>query len=381
MKSSHCSRTLALLSLTMLAPVHFAAADNWDEMHWLSGPTNQYQPATTLEFFIDRPGSDYKQLVLTEARPELCRIACFAEGSLCKAFSYASPGQLGSLQPMCYLKSSVPAPQYNPNMISGTTMTNPDQGPYSGQVELLVDRPGMDYRVFTLPEARPELCREACLKDGNNCKSFTYVRPGRKNAEPLCHLKYGVPAPVHEPEHDSGVNTGVPSKMYTAVGTTLELGINRQGEDYYSFEQQEARPEVCREACFDDAPNCKAFTYVRPGLQGTQARCYLKSGFSTPTFNAGTVSGTTQSKREVGLISGLIEMNINRPGLDYRSFNLQEARPELCREACIADAQFCRAFTYVKPDAQGPQARCYLKSGVPAPSVYAGADSGVISMP
>lgn len=60
----------------------------------------------------------------------------------------------------------------------------------------------------------------------------------------------------------------------------------------------------------------------------------------------------------------LVEPNRDRPGMDYRNFDLSEARPELCQTACESDPR-CKAYTYVKPGVQGPQARCWLKSGVP----------------
>ena len=59
-----------------------------------------------------------------------------------------------------------------------------------------------------------------------------------------------------------------------------------------------------------------------------------------------------------------LEYDIDRPGQDYKNFNLAEARPELCQAECSADSN-CRAFTYVKPGVQAPSARCWLKSGVP----------------
>jgi hypothetical protein len=58
------------------------------------------------------------------------------------------------------------------------------------------------------------------------------------------------------------------------------------------------------------------------------------------------------------------ESNVDRPGADLKSIELQQARPGLCRKACDEEAQ-CRAYTYVKPGVQGPRARCYLKSSVP----------------
>jgi hypothetical protein len=64
---------------------------------------------------------------------------------------------------------------------------------------------------------------------------------------------------------------------------------------------------------------------------------------------------------ELGSVT--LELNTNRPGHDYRDFDLREAKPELCRDACAAD-RGCMAFAYVKPGIQGDHARCWLKDGV-----------------
>src|SRR4051812_8312916 len=55
---------------------------------------------------------------------------------------------------------------------------------------------------------------------------------------------------------------------------------------------------------------------------------------------------------------------VDRPGSDYRDFDLDRSDPLLCRDACVAEAP-CRAWTYVKPGVQGEKARCWLKEGVP----------------
>ena len=60
-----------------------------------------------------------------------------------------------------------------------------------------------------------------------------------------------------------------------------------------------------------------------------------------------------------------MELDTDRPGNDYRQFNPTSADPTLCLKACQQDAQ-CKAWTYVKPNIQGPQPHCYLKSPIPA---------------
>ena len=71
-----------------------------------------------------------------------------------------------------------------------------------------------------------------------------------------------------------------------------------------------------------------------------------------------------------------LENNINRSGGDYRNFALPEAKPELCRDACANDPR-CRAYTYVRPHYQGPNARCWLKNSAPNGSSNACCISGV----
>jgi len=81
---------------------------------------------------------------------------------------------------------------------------------------------------------------------------------------------------------------------------------------------------------------------------------------------AGCAAMAPETQRQqvcLPLAAGL-EYNVDRPGSDYRNFDLREARPELCQWACAAEAG-CVAFTYVKPGVQGPAARCWLKSRVP----------------
>ncbi len=58
------------------------------------------------------------------------------------------------------------------------------------------------------------------------------------------------------------------------------------------------------------------------------------------------------------------EAGIDRPGQDYKDFDLTAADPKLCLDACLAEAE-CKAWTYVKPGVQGDKARCWLKNGVP----------------
>lgn len=78
------------------------------------------------------------------------------------------------------------------------------------------------------------------------------------------------------------VGMSVPTASATqGLWGDLELDANRLGGDYQVVELPAADPELCRAACDDDA-KCKAFTYVKPGLQGKTARCWLKGPVVPP---------------------------------------------------------------------------------------------------
>lgn len=71
-----------------------------------------------------------------------------------------------------------------------------------------------------------------------------------------------------------------------------------------------------------------------------------------------------------------LEENTDLQGMDYKNFDLSSPDPNLCAQECYNDSQ-CKAFTYVKPGCQGPNARCWLKNGVPAATSNECAISGV----
>lgn len=57
-----------------------------------------------------------------------------------------------------------------------------------------------------------------------------------------------------------------------------------------------------------------------------------------------------------------IEQGVNLLGMDYA--NAPSLSAIECRNRCLLD-QRCRAYSYINPGVQGPQGRCWLKSGCP----------------
>ncbi len=75
----------------------------------------------------------------------------------------------------------------------------------------------------------------------------------------------------------------------------MEYNRDRGGSDYDNYPLPEARPELCRDACLND-PNCKAFTYVIPGVFSPKAHCWLKNAVPLAKYNPVCVSGKKLGK-------------------------------------------------------------------------------------
>jgi hypothetical protein len=143
---------------------------------------------------------------------------------------------------------------------------------------------------------------------------------------------------------------------------------NRPGSDYANFEANSAF--VCSNTCGGES-KCRAFTYVKPGLQGAAGRCWLKNK-------------TPQAFRDPCCVSGLHPAGINgmmkaenksdRPGGDFQNFEI--GGWEKCQSACQANGQ-CSSWTYARRGTQGPRGVCWLKSSVARPIFNEGMVSGV----
>jgi hypothetical protein len=162
--------------------------------------------------------------------------------------------------------------------------------------------------------------------------------------------------------------------LLQAANITYETDVNRAGSDYRGFAVQ-ADPNICRTYCWND-PTCKAFTYVKPGIQGIQgkyAQCYLKSAVPSASRNGCCVSGYKTG----GDSSGGLEIDVNRLGGDYQYFELRSNNPNDCRQYCVNDAR-CASFTYLRPSYWGKYSHCFLKANVPAATQNGCCISGVV---
>jgi hypothetical protein len=140
------------------------------------------------------------------------------------------------------------------------------------------DRPGSDYRNFEVPPLtgphfgdEADLCQSTCASE-TGCKAWAYVDPGVQGAHGRCWLKNSVPAAVPCTYCTSGVKIGD------------ETNIDRPGGDIRNFATGAGQLSACQAAC-DEDNRCTTWTYVRPGVQGPAARCWLKNSYPPAVVN------------------------------------------------------------------------------------------------
>jgi hypothetical protein len=153
--------------------------------------------------------------------------------------------------------------------------------------------------------------------------------------------------------------------VQAVAAAPIEPNIDRKGGDYTSVTLPAgSSPGNCRALCAADGNKCKAWTYVNPGVQGPNPRCWLKSVIPAALSSSCCTSGTSayypRPRR--------LEPNTDRKGGDYTSVTLPAgSQPGNCQALCAADGTHCKAWTYVNAGVQAANPRCWLKKMVPAP--------------
>jgi hypothetical protein len=235
-------------------------------------------------------------------------------------------------------------------LVAGCTVkatTAPAPAYPAANLEPNVDRPGADYRSFDLPTPSPADCQSACMSDAA-CAAFTYVSPGVQGPNARCMLKNAVPQPVPQTCCVSGTkyaNAPPPEAPPPAV------------------------PSPPPTTSWQGTPTTPTTEPLSPatGWQGTPSTPPPSTPPPAPEAAAPPPASGWQGRPTTpppAPAPRQWEPQTDRPGSDYRTFDLRDPRPETCRDACWGEAQ-CRAFTYVRPGAEGRHARCGLKNVVP----------------
>ncbi|HEY7370897.1 MAG TPA: PAN domain-containing protein [Polyangia bacterium] len=227
-------------------------------------------PAATLEWNVNRPGSDYRSFEMVTPSPETCQATCMNEPQ-CMAFTYMNPGVQGP-NARCWLKSAAPPPINDGCCVSGTKYASAPPTPVAPAPEPPPPPPPASGWQGTPPPAPPQ--PPAPPPPASGWQGTPPPAP---------------PQPPAPPPPASGWQ-GAPTTPPPPAAGQWEPRTDRPGHDLRGFDLREPRPELCREACWRD-PQCRAFTYVRPGVQGPTARCWLKNPVPPARINDCCLSG------------------------------------------------------------------------------------------
>jgi PAN domain/TIR domain len=248
------------------------------------------------------------------ADPAVCQAACRAEPR-CVVWTYTQP-KATDQSAHCSLKPVIPA-QYIDTCCTSAIERVPD-------TELRVPPPippgmtgavpgveleGGTYRYFGGNDATPDGCQAACRADGQ-CLAWDYVRPGIYTPDARCFLKNKVSMEVSSPcciagfERQTAVATPAPAAAVPTPATAAPAAAkppmqntDLHGSNYRNFELSAADATLCQNAC--KAENqCLAWTYVHPGPQAPNARCWLKNTVPPPTANACCTSGVERPQAQ-----------------------------------------------------------------------------------
>ncbi len=162
-------------------------------------------------------------------------------------------------------------------------------------MEYDADRPGSDYRDFDLDRADPNSCAASCSRE-DQCQAWTYVKPGTQGPKARCWLKNEVPDPVENDDCISGLKAAPQTTVQTGSTRGMEYNINRNGFDFKDMELKTDDPKLCMNACNRES-RCMAWTYVKSGVQGESAHCWLKDQVPEPTEDENCISGVKARSR------------------------------------------------------------------------------------
>ncbi len=151
------------------------------------------------------------------------------------------------------------------------------------------DRRGGDYQNFAVRSGDPAVCATRCDHE-SRCHAWSFSYPTAEHPA-MCWLKNQVPPRMQDSASASGVRG---AGVIEPRSGSREFSIDRAGGDYRSIEvTPDANGETCKLAC-DGEPQCRAWTYVRPGYVGPSARCFLKNRLKPPHHKPCCISGVVR---------------------------------------------------------------------------------------
>jgi hypothetical protein len=131
------------------------------------------------------------------------------------------------------------------------------------------------------------MCQQRCADNGA-CQAWTYGNPGVAGPQAHCWLKNSTP----EAKANGCCTSGLRAVLAPANMSKPDGAVDRPGGDFYGFDLPNADHRLCEAECSVNG-QCKSWAYVRPGVQGPAARCFMKNSAAIATNGNGCcVSGT-----------------------------------------------------------------------------------------
>jgi len=118
----------------------------------------------------------------------------------------------------------------------------------------------------------------------------TGMSGGGTGTQPLPPPRPPAPQPGNPGAGTSGSGGNGSPPVPSTSNNAQEIDTDRMGNDIYGFPMSQADPSPCQSACNAHA-QCQAWTYVKPGIKGPEAFCFLKNPTPAPTRNNCCVSG------------------------------------------------------------------------------------------
>jgi hypothetical protein len=230
------------------------------------------------------------------ADPANCQAACRAD-MRCIAWTYTQPNLAGGAA-RCSLKAVIPALAADICCTSGVEREPAPEMrvPPPVPADVTGAQPGIEleggtYRYLEGADATPEACQAACRAEGQ-CLAWDYARPGIFSPDARCFLKNSASTQVVGPCCIAGFERQVAAASTTpaAPSSGPMLNTDLRGSSYRNFELATDKATLCQDACKAET-QCLAWTYVHPGLQGANAKCWLKNIIPPASANSCCISG------------------------------------------------------------------------------------------
>lgn len=215
---------------------------------------------------------------------------------------------------------------------------------------------------------------------------------------------------ISDPRMTGGVGGG-PQDAYCPAGDTMTSiglsftrgnGLDRQYVNTLDFHCSSENPKAAATRCIA-GEGCGVPTTASTGFLQLRGIDYKYDELRCPAGESaiGIIGGSGNYIDSMGLICGPLTpasvparpsstaftspfaQGIDIPGSDYRNVALNPSptnkdanSPNACQNLCVIEDR-CKAWTWVKPGIQGPNAMCWLKAAVPGPINNPNTDSGV----